>query len=141
MKKVLVVISAGASRTATAIDEAIALYREEPVEIHLLNVQISVSSHVALFFKNTELAEIHRAAGMEALAPAQAALDTAAIPYKSHIIVGRSAPTIARFAQEIGCDRIVMGRAEGYAEKLFGTLAAQVRALLGVSGNCTVIGS
>ncbi|MDB5838143.1 MAG: putative universal stress protein [Herminiimonas sp.] len=141
MKKVLVLISTCGGRMATAVDEAIAIYREEPVEIHLLNVQVSVSSHVAMFFKNSELAEIHREAGMEALAPARAALDAAAIPYRTHIVVGRTAPTIARFAQEIGCDRIVMGRAEGYAEKVFGTLAAQVRELVGVSGNCTVIGS
>lgn len=80
---------------------------------------------------------------MEELAPAKAAFDAAGVPFSTHIHVGRSAETIVRVARELGCDRIVMGQAEqsGFAAKLFGTLANQVRHLLGVTGQCQVIGS
>src|SRR5690606_11367288 len=51
MRKVLVPIGSHANaRAQAALEEAIALYREEPVEIHLLNVQVPVSGHVAMFF-------------------------------------------------------------------------------------------
>jgi nucleotide-binding universal stress UspA family protein len=144
MKKVLVPISAGISaQTQSAIAEAIAIFREERVEVHLLNVQISVPRYVSGFFKRADLHVIHQEAGMEELAPAQAILRSAGVPYAVHITVGRSAETIVRVAREIGCDRIVMGHAEqeGFASKLFGTVASQVRNLVGVTGNCKVIGS
>jgi nucleotide-binding universal stress UspA family protein len=50
---------------------------------------------------------------------------------------------IVQFAQEYRCDRILMGQASrsGVQEKLFGTLASQVRQMLGVAGNCQVIGT
>ena len=57
--------------------------------------------------------------------------------------IGRSAETIARTARELGCDRIVMGPdgVARLADKVFGTLAQQVRHLLGATGDCQVIGS
>ncbi|MEN3291296.1 MAG: hypothetical protein V7642_549 [Burkholderiales bacterium] len=144
MRKVLVPISAdGSAQMQSALAEVIAIYREEPVEVHLLNVQITVPRYVAGFFKSNDLELIHQEAGIEELAPAQAALDAARIPYKVHIKVGRRAETIVQVANEIGCDRILMGHAqpERFAQKLFGTLTSQVRHLLGVAGNCQVIGS
>ena len=144
MRKILVPIGADSNaRMQSALAEVIALYREEPMQIHLLNVQIPVSRHVSEFFHNGELHAIHLEAGREELAPARAVLDAAGIPYIAHIEIGRSAETIVHTARELGCDRIVMGRSAqaGFAEKMFGTLANQVRHLLGVTGNCQVIGS
>lgn len=144
MRKVLVPISAGGgAKMQSALAEVVSIYREEPVELHLLNVQISVPRYVAGFFKSSDLRQIHEEAAMEELAPARAILDAAGVPYTVHVMVGRSAETIVRVAKEIGCDRIVMGHAEqeGFAEKLFGTVASQVRHLVGVTGNCQVIGS
>jgi nucleotide-binding universal stress UspA family protein len=144
MRKVLVPISAGGgAQLQSALAEAISIYRDDPVEVHLLNVQVSVPRYVAGFFKSGDLRLIHQEAGMEELAPAQAVLDAAGVPYTAHITDGRSAETIVRIAQEIGCDRIVMGNAEkeSFAAKLFGTVASQVRHLVGVTGNCKVIGS
>lgn len=141
MRKMLVPISANSARTQATLDEVISLYRDEPALIHLLNVQIPVSRHVSDFFKSGELHAIHLEAGMEEMAPAKAALDAAGVPYKAHIRVGRSAETIVQTAQELSCDRIVMGRPaqSNFAEKMFGTLENQVRHLLGVTGNCQVI--
>jgi nucleotide-binding universal stress UspA family protein len=144
MRKMLVPINAASgARTQATLAEVIALYRDEPAQIHLLNVQIPVSRHVSDFFKSGELHAIHLEAGMEELAPAKATLDAAGVPYTAHIKVGHSAQTIVQTAQELGCDQIVMGGTPqtGFAEKMFGTLANQVRHLLGVSGTCQVIGS
>ena len=142
MKKVLVPIDAhNGARAQAAIAEAIAIYRDEPVEVHLLNVQVPVSGHVSMFFDGTELRTIQRECGMEELAPAQAQLAAAKVPCATHIAIGRSAESIARTARQIGCDRILMGQSQGLGDRLFGTLASQVRHLVGVSGNCTVIGS
>lgn len=143
MRKVLVPICAGDAQMQSALAEAVSICREEPAELHLLNVQPSVPRYVAGFFKSADLRQIHEEAGMEELAPAKAILDTAGVRYAVHTKVGRRAETIVRVAKELGCDRIVMGRAgqEGFAEKLFGTVASQVRHLVGATGNCQVIGS
>lgn len=145
MKKVLVPLNihTSAAQMQNAVAEAIAIYRAQPVQVHLLSVQAPVSRHVSGFFASGELRQIHLESGMEELAPARSALDAAGVPYEVHVHVGRSAETIVRVAQELGCDRILMGRTDetGFAEKLFGTVANQVRQLLGVTGNCQVIGS
>ncbi len=145
MRNILIPIDGGSSaaRVKSAVAEAIAIYRREPVEIHLLSVQASVTSHVAMFFKGGELYEIQRLAGTEELAPAEALLATAGIPYTSSVLVGRKAETIARRARELGCDRIVMGQEAGVglAERIFGSLAGQVRQLVGGASDCQVLGS
>lgn len=143
MRKVLVPIDAHAeARSRAALDEAIALYLEEPVEIHLLNVQIPVSGHVAMFFDIDALHANQRECGKEELAPAQARLAAAGIPCKTHVSIGRSAESIARSARQLGCDRILMGQGHGFGDRLFGTLAGQVRHLVGASGiHCTVTGA
>lgn len=143
MRKVLVPIEAhAAARTQAALDEAIALYREEPVEIHLLSVQIPVSGHVAMFFDLDALHSIQRECGKEELAPAQAYLAAAQVPCKTHVAIGHSAETIALSARQIGCDSILMGPGHGLGDRLFGTLAGQVRHRVGASGtHCTVTGA
>jgi nucleotide-binding universal stress UspA family protein len=143
MRKVLVTIGATATQVQSAIAEVIAIHREEPVEVHLLNVQPSIPHYVAGFFKNGDLPLIQDEAGREELGPAQAMLDAAGIPYIAHVKVGSSAETIVQAARQLGCDRIVLGQGKqaGFTEKLFGTLANQVRHLVGVAGNCKVIGS
>lgn len=146
MKKVLLPISIhmSLSQIQNAAAQAIAIYRsEDAVQLHVLSVQVPVSLHVSEFFEPGELRQIHRSAGMADLAPAKAVLDAAGVLYLTHIEVGRTAETIARFATEIRCDRIVMGQesGSGIARKLFGTLASEVRHLVGPGGACRVIGS
>ena len=128
----------------SALAEAIATYRMEPaVRVHLLNVQVPVSRHVSDFFDPSELRQIHLETGMEELAGARELLDAAAVPYKVHIEIGRTAETIVRVAREFQCSSILMGRTvrSDFPEKLFGTVASQVRHLLGLGDNCQVIGS
>lgn len=145
MRKLLIPIDAGSSaaRTRSAVAEAIAIHHREPVQIHLLSVQPAVSGHVAQFFGRGELGSIHHHAATDELAPAQAQLDAARVPYAASYVVGRRAETIVRHAREIGCDRILMGEesASGTAGGLFGSLAAQIRQMVGGTSDCQVLGS
>ena len=142
MRNLLLPIDADAARTKAAVAEALRICAQEPVQVHLLNVQPLVSSHVAMFFCEGELQQTQLEAGAEDLAPARALLDAAGVSYTSTVKVGRSAETIARVARELSCDRIVMGREDqGLAGKIFGSLAQQVRHLLSGATDCQVIGS
>jgi nucleotide-binding universal stress UspA family protein len=46
---------------------------------------------------------------MKMLAPAETSLSAAGIAYTRHLFVGEPAEMISRFAQEQGCDEIVIG--------------------------------
>jgi nucleotide-binding universal stress UspA family protein len=126
-----------------AVAQALRIYGEEPVGVHLLSVQPGVSSHVTRFFGEGELHEIQQAAGKEDLEPAKALLDAAGVPHTARVMIGRSAESIARAARELDCDRILMGAPESpsLAGKIFGSLAEQVRHITRGAGRCQVIGS
>jgi nucleotide-binding universal stress UspA family protein len=144
MRNILIPVdAANPARMTSAVTDALRIYAQEPVAVHLLNVQPVVSSHVAMFFAAGELDELRRAAGAEDLAPAKNLLERSHVPCTSNVRIGRSAETIARTARELGCDRIVLGQDGGgsLAGKVFGSLAQQVRHVLGVAGDCQVIGT
>ncbi len=130
------------ARTRSAIDEVVRMALEEPVTVRLLRVQPKVSGHVAMFFDAGELHALQQSAGAEDLQFAQKLLDAAGLPYTSTVRVGRSAETIVAAARDCACDRIVFGQEQpGLAGRIFGSLAQQVRQLLGASGDLQVIGS
>jgi nucleotide-binding universal stress UspA family protein len=143
MKKILVSIGAVSAQMQSAVAEALAIYRKEGAQIHLLNVQTIVPGFAARYFSEDNLRELQMECGREELAPAKALLDAAGVTYVEHIRIGRSAPTIVDVAQELRCTRIVMGQAErvDFLDKLAGSLASQVRHLLEGTGNCSVIGA
>ena len=145
MKKVLVPVTVhtSAEQIRHAVEEAIAIYRKEDgVQIHLLSVQLPLSRHVSDCFAPGEMHALHAQAAKDDLAPVRAAFIAANVPVLSHMQTGRSAETIAAFAREIRCDRILMGGAAqaGMANRLFGNLASQVQHLLGLGSECRVIG-
>lgn len=142
MKQILVPIDpTEPARTREAIERAIRLYREEPVTVRLLRVQPKVSGHVAMFFGSSELRDLQQSAGAEDMLAAQAQLDAAGVPCISTVMVGRSAPTIVAAAHEYGCDRIVFGPDHAsVAGSVFGSLAQQVRHILGTRAEAQVIG-
>ena len=144
MRKILIPVDAtNPARTAAALAEAVRLYALEPVEVHLLNVQPLLSGHAAMFFGTDELHRLQEEAGAEDLVSAQAVLERNNVPCTASVRIGRSAETIARTARELGCDRIVLGQdgVASLAGKIFGSLAHQVRHLVGVGGDCQVIGT
>jgi len=82
----------------------------EPMEVHLLNVQVPIDAlEVHSHMPADEIAAWQRTRGAEALESAKAILDRAGIPYVAHVLVGDVAQTIARFAKEHACDKIIMG--------------------------------
>jgi nucleotide-binding universal stress UspA family protein len=109
MFKALVPID-GSENALRAVERAVALVRDRaPFELHLLNVQPSLSGDVTTFVGSTTVKDYHREEGEKALASARALLDRQGIPYKLHITVGPAGESIAGFAKKLGCDTIVMG--------------------------------
>lgn len=131
------------ARTRSAIEQVVRICRQEPAAVRLLRVQPVVSRHVAMFFDAHELRELQHSAGAEELQPARNLLALAGVSCTSTVVIGRSAESIVSAARDFGCDRIVLGRSEpGLAgRRIFGSLAQQVRQLLGASGDLQVIGS
>jgi nucleotide-binding universal stress UspA family protein len=130
------------ARTRSAVEEAVRIWREEFVGIRLVRVQPRLSGHVAMFFGTRELQQLQQDEGAEDLQYAQQLLQAAGVPYTSTVLVGRTAETIAQAARDFGCDRIVVGSDHpGIAGRMFGSLAQQVRHLLGPGNACQVIGS
>ncbi len=60
-------------------------------------------------FKAEELARMEQEWGEAALAPAREILQAAGVRPSERVVQGDVARTIARLAQELGCDQIVMG--------------------------------
>lgn len=143
MHHVLIPIDAGHDgRTASAVTQAARLHRADPVMVHLLRVRQPVSGHVAMMFKPSELHDLQLDWGNDELATAKGLLEAIGIPYDCTVRVGRSAQTIAAAAQELGCDHIIFGdEGPGITERLFGSLAAQVRHLLSAPGSPVIMGS
>jgi len=104
------------------------LYRE-PIELHLLNVQLPVASGaVKMFISQPQLNDYYRDEGLAALKEARALLDKAGVPFQHHIGVGEIAPTIASYAREKDCRQIAMGThgRGGLAGALLGSVATKV---------------
>ncbi|MFD0666481.1 universal stress protein [Ramlibacter sp. MAHUQ-53] len=145
MQHLLVPIDAlSAERTQTAVAEAIARSRLQPVHVHLASVQPPVSGHVALFFAESELHGLQEETGQNEMAGARALLEAAGVAYTPHVRVGRRAEAIAALARELHCDTILMGQDAnpGPVGRLFGSVAGQVRHLLDTRpGSFQVIGS
>ena len=131
-----------AGRTRSAVEQALRIQRDEPaVHIRLLRVQPRVSGHVAMYFGPRELQLMQHEMGTEDLQFAEGLLQAAGADYTCTVLVGRGAETIAQAARQYGCDRIVFGaEAPSLAGRMFGSLAEQVRHLLG-GAPVQVIGS
>ncbi len=81
----------------------------EAIEVHLVNVQLPVSSDVSSFVAKDQLQAYHHERCDVELAPARRILDEAGQLYHEHRKVGSPGATIAELAQAQGCDLIVMG--------------------------------
>jgi nucleotide-binding universal stress UspA family protein len=99
----------GSPGSKRALDHAIALAGALGGEIEILNVQSPVPGDAALFVSDDTVKDYHRAEAKKALAPAIRRLEKAGVPFTQHVCVGPPGRTIAQFANESKCDRIVMG--------------------------------
>ncbi len=129
MIKALVPVD-GSRNACRAVEHVVALITgREPMEVHLLNVQAPIETwEVRSHMPEAEIAAWQRTRGEEALAQAKAILDAARIPYSAHVLIGEVAQTIARFAAEQSCHKIIMGtRGMGAIENLvLGSISTKV---------------
>ena len=108
VKNVLVIVSGLQDPETTAATLA-AMHAKEAMRIHLLASETPPSGYAKFFLGPIDLRKVQRDDALKALAPLRAQLDAAGIPYKFHVEVGSWLDTIARFARETGCVRVVVG--------------------------------
>ncbi len=81
------------------------------IEVHLLNVRMPLSRHVAQFLRQKARDDWHREQAEAAIAPARALLAQHNIPCTEHVRAGDKALIIANEAERLKCDHIVMSTA------------------------------
>ncbi len=110
MLRLLVPID-GSDNALRAVEHVIALAAQlKAVEVQLVTVRDALASlEVKRFWTPEQIHAYQQESGEAALRAARERLDRAGIPYAASIAVGEIAPTIAKQAQESGCDMIVMG--------------------------------
>ncbi|HKU88046.1 MAG TPA: universal stress protein [Casimicrobiaceae bacterium] len=128
----IVVPICNTTEAAWATREAIALYRADPAHIHLVNVQRPLPRHVSQFFSRSDLHDFHRDTGMRVLEPAMRMLDDAGVPHEDHVLIGRPAETIVRFAEDHGCCHVIVDAPASDVRSMLGlgSIGSQVRHLM-----------
>jgi nucleotide-binding universal stress UspA family protein len=100
--------SEGSARAARHVAGIAAMVKD--LEVHLVNVQpLGDDWMVRRTIKPEELAKMEKEWGESAIAPTRKILKAAGVACIEHISQGEIAPTVARLAQELTCDQIVMG--------------------------------
>ncbi|HEV8646452.1 MAG TPA: universal stress protein [Burkholderiales bacterium] len=130
MMKILLPVD-GSENSLRAVRHVMAMKEQhrDPIEVHLLNVQLPVASGaVKMFISQQQLNDFYRDEGVAALKDARALLDQAGVPYQHHIGVGDLAGTIVSYAKEKQCRQIVIGtRGRGsFAGALLGSVTNKV---------------
>jgi len=128
----IVVPICNSTDAAWAATQAIALYRNDPARIHLLNVQRPLPKHVAQFFSRSDLRDFHHETGMRVLESAMRMLDEAGVPHEDHVLVGHPAEAIVQFAEERDCRHVVVDAPATDMLAMFGlgSIGSQVRHLM-----------
>lgn len=110
MPAVLVPVD-GSENSLRAATAACRLVADRPsITVHLLNVQPANHSGIVAAYLDRELIErFHRTEGERVLQAAIALVESSGISCTSHIELGDVAPTIARYADAIRCEQVVMG--------------------------------
>lgn len=111
MRKLLVPVD-GSDNALRALRHAISLARKSgPIEIHVVTAHDDpdIYGEIAVYVTREKMADLQRQVGEARLAPAVQLLEEAAVPYVKEILIGSTAEVIARRADELGCDGIVMG--------------------------------
>jgi YjbE family integral membrane protein len=128
LQRVLLAVD-GSECASNAVRHMLALRDDlrhpEALDLHLVNVQRSVSGDVSTFVAGETLDEYYRERGETAIGPARALLDAAGVSYKEHLRVGSPGPAIAEVARSLSCDLIVMGTRglDSRAAALLGSVA------------------
>ena len=106
MKRILVAVD-GSPHSLKAVRSA--LEAAPSAELHLINVRAHLTGTAASHLGRKAVDDYHLDEGMKDLAPAIEAARSAGVTPKHHVCVGAPGETIARFAEQIGADTIVIG--------------------------------
>lgn len=111
MRKMLVPFD-GSGNAQRALRYAISLARENGhAEIHVVTVhdEPELYGYIEAYVSREKLADLQRQNSEALLVTAEEILKEAAVPYEKEILIGDVAAAIAKRADELGCDGIVMG--------------------------------
>ncbi len=120
----------GSENSLRAVKHLITLVQgREPMDVHILNVQEPIDAwEVRRCFKPEEIEAMQVSAGGDALQAARMLLEEAAVPFTAQVLIGDVAESIARYAHEIGADKIIMGTRgmTPLANLMLGSIATKV---------------
>jgi nucleotide-binding universal stress UspA family protein len=111
LRKLLVPFD-GSDNALRALHYAASIAREHPpIAIHVVTVHDKPEEYgyMEVYVPREKLADLQRQSSQARLAVAEEILEQAAVPYEAEILIGHTAEAIARRADELGCDSIVMG--------------------------------
>ncbi len=99
------------------------------LRVHIVNVQpLGDDWMVRRMLKPKELAALEQEWGQSAIAPARAILEAVGVTCTDRMVQGDVAQTIARLAEELACDQIIMGTQgrTSLGNVLLGSVASKV---------------
>ena len=111
MRKLLVPFD-GSDNALRALHYAASIAREHPpIAIHVVTVHDKPEEYgyMEVYVPRDKLADLQRQTSQARLVAAEEVLEAAGVPYETEILIGQTAEAIARRADELGCDSIVMG--------------------------------
>jgi nucleotide-binding universal stress UspA family protein len=111
MYKLLVPIDSS-EPAACALQHAISIAKRDPtVELHIVNAHEppAVYGEIAVYLSEERARELQRRHSEDILKPALDAARAAGVRYVGEILIGDVPTALVRYADEKGCDGIVMG--------------------------------
>jgi hypothetical protein len=141
VRNVLVLVS-GLQDPAALAATVRAMARRDSVRIHLLSVQSPPSGHARLFLRGIDVARVQREDGLRELQPIREVLDAAGVSYQHHVQIGTQLATVARFAADRCCRRILLGdnKANLLKDLLLRYDCGRIRSAMSAFGfECTVV--
>ena len=112
MRKRLLVAVDGSANALRAVHYAIKLAKESgTLSLHLVTAHEEplIYGEIAVYVTPEKMADLQRQAAEGALKEAEQLIQQAAVPYTREILVGPVAAVIAKRADELGCESIVIG--------------------------------
>jgi nucleotide-binding universal stress UspA family protein len=111
MHKLLVPIDSSET-AARALQHAIGLAETDPsIELHIVNAHAPpvVYGEIAVYLSEEKAKELQRRHSEDILKPAVEAAKAAGVKYVSDTLIGDVPTVLVQYAEEKGCDGIVMG--------------------------------